>query len=141
LICLRVGFSFPDRMPEAIEDTLLEVCFGLLFFAAGAAALLFAAGLEPAGLAAADFAAPVLAAAPAPVRLAALPLEPPFGAALFPADTPAFDAAGFAPVLFVVRDRAPPPPFLTAIVSLLRSSSAARAWQTRSNRYVCQARG
>jgi hypothetical protein len=82
-------------MPEAIEDTLLEVCFGLLFFAAGAAALLFAAGLA-------------LAFETVPLAVAPLP----------------FEAPGLALLLFAPRDAAPPLPLLSAIIPSCSSKSA-----------------
>jgi len=74
-------------MPEAIEEILLDVCFGVLFLAADEAALLFAAE---------GFALVFAAAGRA-------------GAAAF------FGAAAFAPPLFPPRDAAPPPAFLATM--------------------------
>jgi len=107
----------PDRTPEAIEETLLEVCFGELFLAPDAAALLF----DPLVLALVVFGVEGFAAA----LLEAVERVPPlfaaagfallFGAAARPAPLLLLDDAGFALLLFPPREPALPPPAFTAI--------------------------
>jgi hypothetical protein len=97
--------SLPDRTPEAIEETLLEVCFGELFLAPDAAALLF----DPLFLALVVFGVEGFAAA----LLEAVERVPPlFAAAGFAL---LLDDAGFALLLFPPREPALRPPAFTAI--------------------------
>ena len=121
-------------MPEAIEETVLEVCFGLLFFAAGAAVLLFeVARLAVALLAAADFAALLLGAVDLALLLFAdegLALL--FGAARVALGPLLFEAAG----LLALRVAVPPLPFLPAmfgsLFSVLRHNLAGQiCWHSR----------
>jgi hypothetical protein len=110
----------PDRIPEAIEETLLEVCFGELFLAPDAAALLF----DPLVFALAlfvveGFAALLLVVVDrVPLLFAAAGLALLLGAAARAPPLLVLDDAAFAPPLFAPREPAVPPPVLPAIFQL-----------------------
>lgn len=109
----------PDRTPEAIDETLLEVCFGDVFLLPDAAAPLF----DPLVLALVLFAVEGFAAG----LLEAVERVPPLfagagfalllGAAVRAPPLLLFDDAAFAPPLFPPREPALPLPVLPAIFS------------------------
>jgi hypothetical protein len=111
----------PDRIPEAIEETLLEVCFGELFLVADdAAALLFEPlASELALFAGAGFAAPSLDAVDRVTLLfEAAGLALLFGAAARAALLPLLTVAALAPPAFPPREPAVPPPVLRTMFQL-----------------------
>jgi hypothetical protein len=144
-----VGFSLPDRIPEAIEETLLEVCFGEIFLVAEAGPPLFDALvlalvlLAAAGLASALFEGAVLA----PLAFADVVLAPPLGAAARAVPVLLFGDAAFVPLLLPPREPVLLPPVLPAIFKPLLSKCAlilARqtcrtdcVWQAGGQRAVC----
>ena len=118
-----MGFSLPDRIPEAIEETLLDVCFGELFLVPEVAPPLFDplllafVLLAAAGVAAAVFEGAVRAP---PVFVDVL-LAPPLGAAARALVVLLLDDAALVPPLFPPRDPVLLPPVLPAISQPLLS--------------------
>jgi hypothetical protein len=118
LICCNVGFSLPDRTPEAIVETLLEVCFGELALLFGAAARLFGAAVLPLTLlAVAGLAGPVFGELDCVALLfAAVALAPLLGAAARAPPPRPLEGAAFVLLLF-------PPPELPLLGLALRAIS------------------
>lgn len=123
----------PDRIPEAIDETLLEVCFGELFLALEAAALLF----DPlvfalVVFAVAGFATPLLEAVERVTLLfAAAGLALLFGAAARAELPLLLDDAAFAPPLFPPREPALWLPDLPAIFQIPCFASLPCFWRDR----------
>jgi hypothetical protein len=117
LIWSNVGLSLPERIPEAIVETLLEVCFGVLFLPVDAVEPLFDPALFALALFVIDGFAVALfvAAGRVPLLFADAGLGVLFGAAARPAPLLLLDDAGFALLLFPPREPALPPPVFTAI--------------------------
>jgi hypothetical protein len=131
-------------MPEAIEETLLEVCFGELFLvAADAPELLFEAlALELALFVAAGFAAPLFDAVDRVTRLLeAVGFALLFGAAARAALLLLLDVPAFAPPAFPPREPAVAPPVLRAIFQLSCIASRATFGATDLPRWLRLASG
>ena len=112
-----MGFSLPDRIPEAIEETLLDVCFGELFLVPEVAPPLFDPLLLAfVLLAAAGFAPAVFeGAVRAALVFVDVLLAPPLGAAARAVVVLLLDDAALVPPLFPPRDPVLLPPVLPAI--------------------------
>ena len=123
----------PDRTPEAIDETLLEVCFGELFLLPDAAALLF----DPLVLALVLFAVEGFATAlletveRVPLLFAGADFALLFGAAVRAPPLLLLDGAAFAPPLLAPREPALPPPVLPAILQLPSFASLPHFWRDR----------
>lgn len=123
----------PEKTPEAIDETLLEVCFGDVFLLPDAAAPLFDSLVLALVLFAVEgFAAGLLEA----VERVPLLFAGAGFALLFDAAAPApplllLDGAAFAPPLLAPREPALPPPVLPAILQLPCFASLPHFWRDR----------